>query len=69
MMGIDGGPLYHDEESSQIVEDEPCIELRPVENIRIDKGALWTNPVKTSPYVIDMIPMYLGDVKLMGRAE
>jgi hypothetical protein len=67
MMGIEGGPLYYDEESSTVVEDEPCIELRPVENLRIDKGASWTNPVKSSPYIIDLIPMYLGDVQLMGQ--
>jgi hypothetical protein len=67
MMGIEGGPLYYDEESSTVVEDEPCIELRPVENLRIDKGASWTNPVKSSPYLIDLIPMYLGDVQLMGQ--
>src|SRR3990172_2284690 len=44
-------------------KDRPCIELRPVENIRIDPGAKWYDPVETSPYIIDMIPMYVKDVK------
>lgn len=43
--------------------DKPCIELLPVENMRIDPGANWADPVNTSPYVIRMIPMYVKDVK------
>lgn len=43
--------------------DRPVIRLRPPENLRIDAGADWTDPVNTSPYLIDMIPMYLKDVK------
>lgn len=67
IMGIDGGPLYQEQRKTRILEDRPAIELRPVENIRIDRGALWTDPVNSSPYVIDLIPMYLGDVKGMAR--
>ncbi len=67
IMGIEGGPLYQEQSDVKVLEDRPSIELRPVENIRIDRGAVWTDPVNTSPYVIDLIPMYLGDVKLMGR--
>lgn len=48
-----------------ILEDEPCIELMPIENIRIDPGANWINPIKSSPYVIRMVPMYVTDVKTM----
>lgn len=43
--------------------DRPCIRLVPVENIRFDPGASWTDPVGTSPYLIEMIPMYVKDVK------
>src|SRR3990167_743907 len=46
-------------------KDEPCIELRPIENIRIDGGADWINPVESSPYLFDIIPMYVCDVKAM----
>lgn len=47
------------------VKDEPCIELRPIENIRLDSGASWIDPVNTSPYFCDIIPMYVCDVKSM----
>jgi hypothetical protein len=67
MLGIDGGPLFQEYKTAKILEDKPCIELRPVENLRIDRGALWTDPVNSSPYVIDMIPMYLGELKEMGK--
>lgn len=47
------------------VKDRPCIELKPIENIRIDPGAKWTDPIHTSPYLIDIIPMYVCDVEAM----
>lgn len=43
--------------------DEPCIDLRPIENIRIDPAADWLDPINSSPYVIDLIPMYVGDIE------
>lgn len=46
-----------------IVEDRPVIDLRPIENIRFHPAADWMDPLHTSPYLIDMIPMYVGDVK------
>lgn len=66
IMGLDG-PMMFEEHSSQILEDRPCIDLIPVENLRIDQAANWVDPVNTSPYLIHMIPMYAGDVKLMGQ--
>jgi hypothetical protein len=49
--------------AGKVVEDKPVIDLIPVENIRIDPNASWMDPLGTSPYVIHMIPMYVGDVK------
>ncbi len=43
--------------------DQPCCDLLPVENARIDPGANWADPVNTSPYFIRLIPMYVKDVK------
>ena len=47
------------------VKDKPCIELRPMENIRLDGGASWLDPVGTTPYLCDIIPMYVCDVRAM----
>lgn len=43
--------------------DKPVVDLVPIENIRIDPGASWIDPVNSSPYFIQMIPMYIMDIK------
>jgi len=48
-----------------LIKDEPMVDLIPIENIRIDPAASWTDPVNSSPYLIHRIPMYVGDVKSM----
>lgn len=42
--------------------DRPVIDLIPVENLRIDPACKWYDPIGTSPYVINLIPMYVKDV-------
>lgn len=49
-------------QESEVLEDKPCVELIPVENLRVDPAANWTDPVNTSPFVIQCVPMYIGDV-------
>lgn len=56
---------YQKRPDGRKVKDQPCIELRPVENLRIDAGASWLDPVNTSPYFCDIIPMYVCDVRSM----
>jgi hypothetical protein len=48
--------------------DRPQIRLIPIENLRFDPGADWTDPVGTSPYLIELIPMYVKDVKARMRS-
>jgi len=43
--------------------DRPWINPFPLENLRIDPSAHWLDPINTSPYLIELIPMYVGDVK------
>lgn len=47
--------------------DKPCIELRPLENLRFSPSADWLDPLNTTPYFIDMIPMYVDQVRAMGK--
>lgn len=47
----------------ELLRDQPNIEMRPIENVRFSPAANWLDPLNDSPYVIDMIPMYVGDVK------
>lgn len=46
----------------KIIADKPVVDLRPIENLRIDPSANWLAPINSSPYLIDLIPMYIGDV-------
>lgn len=47
----------------EVLEDRPVIDLIPIENIRFHPAADWTDPLHTSPYLIHLFPMYVGDVK------
>lgn len=49
------------------IKDKPCIELRPIENIRIDGAANWMDPINTSPYLCDIIPMFVNQVRAMMK--
>lgn len=62
-----GKPITQEVQEITVLEDKPCIELWPIENIRIDPAASWIDPINTSPYVIRMIPMYVKDVRNMSK--
>ena len=49
--------------SSEFIEDKPCIDLIPIENFRFDPNADWVNIVDSSPYIIYLRPMFIGDIK------
>ena len=51
------------EEQITAVKDVPVVELISPENIRLDPAADWSDPIKSSPYVVHMIPMYLQDIR------
>jgi hypothetical protein len=57
----EGNPEIHEQITA--VKDHPVIELISPENIRIDPAADWADPIKSSPYVVHLIPMYLQDIK------
>lgn len=42
--------------------DRPNVRIVPVENIRLSPAADWLDPANSSPYLIELIPMYVGDV-------
>lgn len=59
----------YEQKDGKKTKDQPCIELRPIENIRLDGGASWLDPVSSSPYFCDIIPMYVCDVRSMMKNE
>lgn len=58
----DGNAVVDEIEEKRVVKDCPYVRLIASENFRIDPAADWIDPVATSPYVIEIIPMYLQDV-------
>lgn len=57
--------IKYDEKGEEVnvVDDHPVIELIPPENVRISPAADWLDPTRTSPYIILIYPMYIGDIK------
>ena len=49
--------------------DKPCIELVPVEQLRIHPAANWLDPINESPYLIHLIPMYIADIKARMESD
>lgn len=46
----------------KVKEDKPDIKLLPPENVRFDANSDWRDPVRTSPVITVMLPMYAGEV-------
>lgn len=59
----DGFAKVEEYDVMEIVKDEPRVDLISPENVRFDPGCDWRDPVKTSPYFIEMMPLYIDDVK------
>lgn len=67
---VDGEQVFDNETGEpatgirrEVVKDTPKVELRPIENVRFSPAADWDDPVGTSPYLIDKIPMEVGEIK------
>jgi hypothetical protein len=54
---------YQENGRGEVIADKPAADLVPIENIRFDPAADWMDPIGSSPYVIHLIPMFVGDIK------
>jgi len=61
VMDEEGKPVVTNQKTS--IKDKPIIEMVSPENIRIDPASDWSDPIESSPYVIQLIPMYIQDVR------
>ena len=52
-----------EQQGPKVLVDKPVVDLLPIENVRIDPGANWVDPVNSSPFFIQLIPMYVLDVR------
>lgn len=51
----------------KVMRDRPTVKLIPIENFRVDPAAAWDNVIESSPYLIELMPMYVGDIKARMR--
>ena len=61
IMDDTGEPQVHEQITS--IKDVPVIELISPENIRIDPASDWADPLRSTPYIVHLIPMYLQDIR------
>lgn len=54
-------PMMREDVST--LHDKPRVSLVALENIRIAPASDWTDPINSSPYVVELIPMFVGAVK------
>lgn len=59
----DGNPLTDSFDIYNKVDDHPWVDLIPPENFRAEPGADWRNLVASSPYIIEMVPVYIGEAR------
>ena len=52
-----------EEAEGQVKINRPTWRLIPVENIHVDPAASWMDPIGTSPYVIEDMPMHIQSVQ------
>ena len=62
VLNEDGSIAQEVEEDTRVLKDCPNIRLIASENFRIDPAADWNDPIGNSPFVIEVIPMYVQDV-------
>lgn len=63
VMGVCVAKAYWRFEDGPKRVDQPAVDLIPAENFRFEPGADWRDPVGTSPYLIELMPMYVADVR------
>lgn len=54
---------------NRIIADQPRIRLLPIENVRIHPHSDWMNPIKSSPFLTVLWPMFVKDVRLRMKND
>jgi len=65
----DGTLLGTEQVDEKVICDKPAVDLIAPENFRFDPGCDWRDPVNTSPYLIERIPKYAGEVIAMAEQQ
>ena len=58
-----GGEHQQTVEEEEPLEDRPQITNIPIENMRFDPACDWRDPINSSPYLIELVPMYVDAIQ------
>lgn len=61
----DGNMLGYERPQKRVINDKPIVDLIAPENFRFDPNSDFRNPIESSPYLIEQIPMFAIDVREM----
>lgn len=50
-------------EEEEVIRDQPDVKLIPIENLVIDPACNWMDPINSSPYLIELEPMYVYEIE------
>jgi hypothetical protein len=66
---LEGRPIKTMERvrEKRVLVDRPACKIIPIENLRLDPGCSWIDPVNDSPYLIEMQPTYVHEVRTRIR--
>jgi hypothetical protein len=66
---LDGRPITTTERQreTRVLVDRPLCTILPIENFRIDPACNWVDPVNSSPYLIELQPTYVYEIKARMR--
>lgn len=68
-MNENGSYDIEGEGGMEVVESRPSCDPVPLENMRLFPGADWRDPIRNSPYVIEMVPMTVGEIRQKAKQE
>lgn len=60
-----GLQMGYDVEEEEILSDTPVVDILAPDNFRFDPNCDWRDPISSSPYLIELMPMYAVDVQAM----
>jgi hypothetical protein len=67
MKDDNGEPIHDDVDLIKKLKDHPWVDLIALENFRIEPGCDWRVPIESSPYLIELEPVYIAEA--MERME
>ena len=65
--GVDMGEQDQYVRETEVISDRPDVILLPIENLRWSPAADWRNVVETSPYLVELVPMYVTDLRTLQQ--